>query len=277
MEQVVINLVTNAMQAILDGPGQIAVQLDTVLCDERFLQAHPVLNTLQPERSQRIVRLTVIDNGPGIEPDTIQRIFEPFFTTKPVGEGTGLGLSVVHGIVQGHKGAIEVESKLGRGATFTIYLPIATAHADSTGVNSVPVLSTATTNEGAASHVLFLDDDESVTRMVKQLLQLRGYHVDTYTDQRQALEAISADPASFDVVVTDYNMPGMQGLDVAREVRAIRADLPVAVTSGYIDEELRSGAAAAGVRELIPKPFAMQEFFAVVERLVRNGKEKNRA
>ncbi len=274
LEQVVINLVTNAMQAILVGPGQIAVQLDTVLCDAGFLQAHPVLNTLHAERSQRIVRLTVIDNGPGIDAGTMKRIFEPFFTTKPVGEGTGLGLSVVHGIVQGHKGAIEVESKLGRGATFTVYLPIAPAPAGSTGVNLIPVLSSASKDKGAASHVLFLDDDESVTRMVKQLLQLRGYRVDAYTDQRHALEAISADPASFDMVVTDYNMPGMQGLEVAREIRAIRPDLPVAVTSGYIDDELRTGAVAAGVRELIPKPFAMQDFFAVVERLVRNGKEE---
>ncbi len=276
MEQVVINLVTNAMQAILDGPGQIAVQLDTVLCDTAFLQAHPVVCTLHEVRSKHIVRLTVIDNGPGIEASTIKRIFEPFFTTKPVGEGTGLGLSVVHGIVQGHKGAIEIESQLGRGATFTVYLPIAPAQAGSTGVNPIPVLSTASTDKGTISHILFLDDDESVTRMVKQLLQLRGYSVDAYTDQRQALDAISADPASFDVVVTDYNMPGMQGLEVAREVRAIRADLPVAVTSGYIDEELRSGASAAGVRELIPKPFAMQDFFAVVERLAKNDNEKNR-
>ena len=275
LEQVVINLVTNSMQAIQDGPGQINVQLDTVLIDSALLRSHPVLATFDKALSNRIVRLTVIDNGPGIDAGTIKRVFEPFFTTKPVGEGTGLGLSVVHGIVQGHQGAIEVESQMGRGATFTVYLPIAPAHAGPTGVNPIPVFSTASTGKGAASHILLLDDDESVTRMAKQLLQLRGYRVDAFTDQRQALEAISADPSSFDVVVTDYNMPGMQGLEVAREVRAIRADLPVAVTSGYIDEELRSGAAAAGVRELIPKPFAMRDFFAVVERLARNDKEKN--
>jgi len=275
MQQVVINLVTNAMQAIQDGPGQIDVQLDTVLFDSALLQSHPVLAAFDKGSSNRIVRLTVIDNGPGIEAGMIKRVFEPFFTTKPVGEGTGLGLSVVHGIVQGHQGAIEVESQLGCGATFRVYLPIAPAQVGSTGVNPNPVLSTASTDKGPSSHILFLDDDESVTRMVKQLLQLRGYRVDAYTDQRQALEAISADPASFDVVVTDYNMPGMQGLEVAREVRAIRADLPVAVTSGYIDEELRSGAEAVGVRELIPKPFAMQDFFAVVERLAQKTKENS--
>ena len=274
MEQVVINLVTNAMQAIQDGPGQIDIHLDTVLFDSALLQSHPVLARFDKASSNRIVRLTVIDNGPGIEANTIKRVFEPFFTTKPVGEGTGLGLSVVHGIVQGHHGAIEVESHLGRGSTFTVFLPIAPEQDGTIVVNPNPVPSAASTDKGADSHILFLDDDESVTRMVKQLLQLSGYRVDAYTDQRQALEAISADPAHFDVVVTDYNMPGMQGLDVAREIRAIRADLPVAVTSGYIDEELRLGAAAAGVQELIPKPFAMRDFFAVVERLARNGKEK---
>ncbi len=269
IEQVVINLVTNAMQAIQDGPGQIDLRLDSVIIDPGFLQTHPVLRTLSEGTGGQFVRISVKDDGPGMDSATRARVFEPFFTTKPVGEGTGLGLSVVHGIVQGHKGAIEVESQLGNGTTFTVYLPIAPAQVGSTEVKPILGNSSTILDKGSVSKILVLDDDESVMRMVKQLLALRGYRVVGYTDQRLALDAISADPAAFDVVVTDYNMPGMQGLDVAREVRAIRADLPVAVTSGYIDEELRFSAAAAGVRELIPKPFAMQDFFAVIERLAQ--------
>jgi CheY-like chemotaxis protein len=210
---------------------------------------------------------------------TQERVFEPFFTTKPAGEGTGLGLSVVHGIVQGHGGAIDVESQPGKGATFTIYLPI-TATQASTSTIRILTASDAAGSVAAASdgdpvsQILCLDDDESVLHMVRQLLELRGYRVSGYIDQREALDEIRAAPGAFDVVLTDYNMPGMQGLDVAREVRRIRPDLPVVVTSGFIDEELRTGAEAAGVRALIPKPFILKDLYAVVERLAQEGKEK---
>ena len=210
---------------------------------------------------------------------TCERAFEPFFTTKPLGQGAGLGLSVVHGIVQEHGGVIEVESQPGWGATFTLYLPVATAQVDASGNRMVPVADNLAADPEEADAVpvlkiLCLDDDESVIRIVKQLLEIRGYRVSDHVNQQAALDAIRAAPGEFDVVVTDYNMPGMQGLDVAREVRAIRADLPVIVTSGYIDEELRTGAEAAGVQALIPKPFVLKELYEVIERLAQAGRQR---
>ena len=124
IEQVLINLVTNAMQAIHSGPGRIGIRLDAVIPDATPAGVRLALEALHPHASKRVVRITVCDNGPGMDADTTARIFEPFFTTKPVGEGTGLGLSVVHGIVQGHGGAITVDSEPGNGTTFTVYLPV---------------------------------------------------------------------------------------------------------------------------------------------------------
>ena len=280
IEQVVINLVSNAMQAIHGGPGHIEIRLDTVLLDAAFLEAHSVLNTMYEKGEGRIVRLAVRDNGPGMDAAIRDRVFEPFFTTKPVGEGTGLGLSVVLGIVQGHGGAIEAESQPGKGATFTMYLPIAPAQVGPSANRIPSAFGTEAPDADAPDgdsvfQILCLDDDASVMRMVKQLLEVRGYRVSGYVNQHAALDAIRAAPGAFDVVVTDYNMPGMQGLDVAREVRTIRADLPVVVTSGFIDEELRIGAEAAGVRALIPKPFILKDLYAVVERLAKAGRKKN--
>ncbi|RLT19306.1 MAG: PAS domain S-box protein [Planctomycetota bacterium] len=279
IEQVVIDLVSNAMQATHGGPGRIEVRLDTVKLDAAFLQTHSVLNTMSKNGKGRIVRLAVSDNGPGMDRATCERAFEPFFTTKPLGEGTGLGLSVVHGIVQEHGGVIEVESQPGWGATFTLYLAVATAQVDASGITMVPVADNLAADPEEADAVpvlkiLCLDDDESVIRIVKQLLEIRGYRVSDHVNQQAALDAIRAAPGEFDVVVTDYNMPGMQGLDVAREVRAIRADLPVIVTSGYIDEELRTGAEAAGVQALIPKPFVLKELYEVIERLAQAGRQR---
>ena len=202
------------------------------------------------------MRLVVDDDGPGIDAATIERIFEPFFTTKPVGGGTGLGLSVVHGIVQAHDGVIVVDSELADGATFTIYLPAANAQADAPW-------------PAGGQHILYIDDDESLVYLMRRLLESRGFRISGHTDQGEALDALRADPASFDLVVTDYNMPGMSGLDVAREVRKIRADLPVAVASGFIDETLRAEADGAGVRGLLFKASAVEDFCDAFARLAQ--------
>ena len=270
IEQVVINLATNAMQAMRSGPGRIDIRLDTVMLDAAFAEAHPALRALHAAHPGRTVRLAVIDNGPGMDTATLERIFEPFFTTKPVDEGTGLGLSVVHGIVQAHEGAITVDSQPGKGATFTVYLPAAqvTTVAAATEPDSEVMAVVADTNSG--QHILYLDDDESLVFLVTRLLQRRGYRVSGFIDQREALAAIRANPPTFDLVVTDYNMPGMSGLDVAREIRTIRADLPVAVASGFIDEALHAQAGGAGVRELIFKASAVEDLCETFARLAKS-------
>jgi CheY-like chemotaxis protein len=218
--------------------------------------------------SGRTVRITVSDDGPGMDAATLERMFEPFFTTKPVSEGTGLGLAVVHGIVQSHEGTIVAESLPGKGAAFTISLPACEAQPGPQPLDASAESAGAVTNACAGRHVLYIDDDASLVFLVTRLLERRGCRVTGCISQREGLDALRADPASFDLLVTDYNMPGMSGLDVAREARSIRAGLPVAVATGFIDESLRANAAEAGVRELIFKAHVVEDFCDTVTRLM---------
>ena len=274
IEQVLINLGTNAMQAMRNAPGRIDIRLDTVILDATLTGAHVALEDLRARSPERRVRLSVSDNGPGMDAATKERIFEPFFTTKPVGEGTGLGLSVVHGIVQGHEGVITVDSEPGKGTIFTVYLAVAEVDASINPVSPGTEAHFPAPTLSDGPRILYLDDDESLVFLVERLLKRRGYRVAAYTQQEEALQALRADPADFDLVVTDYNMPGMSGLDVARELRAIRPELPVVVTSGFIDETLHNEAAAAGVREVFFKADSVDVFCDAVQRLAQKVQQK---
>jgi CheY-like chemotaxis protein len=199
---------------------------------------------------------------------TLARMFEPFFTTKSAGEGTGLGLSAVYGIVQAHEGAIVVESQPDEGTTFDIFLPLAAP-----GAVTLPAQGAGNSPAGRASsiagrHILYIDDDEALLLLVKRLLQRRGLRVSAHGNQNEALDMLRADPAAVDLVVTDYDMPGMSGLQVARAIRQIRPDLPVVVASGFVDETLAAQAKDAGIRELIFKATAVEDYCGVIERLL---------
>ena len=270
IEQVLINLATNAMQAMKGSPGHIDIRLDTVMLDAALASSHAALHDMLEKQPGRTVRLAVKDDGPGMDAATLERIFEPFFTTKPPGEGTGLGLAVVHGIVQTHEGAMTVESQPGKGTTFTLYLPVAAPQAGALAPEA-SVAGIASAIQGNGRHIVYLDDDESLVYLVSRLMERRGFRVSGYTEQREALDAIRAEPAGVDLLVTDYNMPGMSGLDVARAVHGIRADLPVAVASGFIDETLRAQAGGAGVRELIFKANAVEELCDAFARVAQSG------
>jgi CheY-like chemotaxis protein len=248
IEQVLLNLCSNAWHAVR---GQ--------------KQAGTIEVRLNPEvrNGLRFASLTVRDNGKGMDEATRSRIFEPFFTTKQVGEGTGLGLSVVHGILKEHEASIEVSSALGHGTTFAILFPAAQASEQVVSTHKPNVAPTY----GQGKHVLYVDDDESIVFLMTRLLERQGYRVSGYTDPREALAAVRAKPNEFDMAVTDYNMPGMSGLDVARALKEIRGDLPVAMASGYITDELRTLAPAAGVSELIYKPNTIEELCEAVARL----------
>jgi PAS domain S-box-containing protein len=269
IQQILINLATNAMQAMRDKPGRIGIRLDTVMLDAALVEAYPALRAMHAGRPGRAVRLAVSDDGPGMDAATLERIFEPFFTTKAVDEGTGLGLSVVHGIVQAHDGAIVVESQPGQGATFSLYLPGAEAEPGAPAAEQSTAATAATPDTARGGRILYLDDDEALVFLTQRLLERSGFSVSAHTDQSEALTALRDDPAGFDLVVTDYNMPGMSGLDVARAVRAIRADLAVAIASGFIDETLRAQAEDAGVRELIFKANAAEDLCEAVARLAQ--------
>jgi two-component system, cell cycle sensor histidine kinase and response regulator CckA len=268
IQQVLINLATNAMHAIRERPGRIDIRLEAVTLDTATTVAHPELRAMTEKQPGHAARFTVSDDGCGMDAATQARIFEPFFTTRDVDEGTGLGLSVVHGIVQTHEGAITVVSQPGKGSTFAVYLPAAEALTRAQTRDEVPAAK-APIGAPCGQRILYLDDDESLVFLVQRLLQRRGFRIRGYTDQQEALADLRADPVAFDLVVTDYNMPGMSGLDVARAVRAIRPDLAVAIASGFIDETLQSQAEGAGVRELIFKANAVEDLCEAFARLAQ--------
>jgi PAS domain S-box-containing protein len=267
VKQILLNLCGNALQAVQDQArtGVIEIRLDAY--------NHAQGEARSDLRPGRYACLTVRDNGPGMDEATRSRIFEPFFTTKSKGKGTGLGLSVVHGIVKAHEASIEVESTPGEGSTFRIYFPATE--------ESVPEVTTPTPDtapvHGKGKHILYVDDEEAIIFLMKRLLERQGYRVSGYIEPREALEAVRANPDRFDLAVTDYNMPGMSGLDVAIALRDIRADLPVVLASGYITEELRQKAPAAGVRELIYKPNTADDLCEAVARLAQTVGETSKS
>ncbi len=274
IQQAVINLATNAMQAMPNGPGRIEIKLDKVDIDAVLAAKNAALTALYQQQARTVARLVVRDNGPGMSADIVARIFEPFFTTKPVNEGTGLGLSVVHGIIEAHDGAIIVESQPGAGTTFTIYLPAAHSLQVPEPAQPASKIAEPATMQADGSRVMYIDDDESMVYLVGRMLARRGCRVSSFVDQSAALAALRADPAGFDVLVTDYNMPGMSGIDVAREVRLIRIDLPVAIASGFIDDALREAAEKVGVQELIFKENITEGFCDAVMKLTVTSRQR---
>ena len=264
IEQVLLNLATNSMQAADGAAQRIDIRLDTVVLDGSSVGDARTLATMRLSAPVRIARLTVSDIGPGMNEATLARIFEPFFTTKPMGGGTGLGLSVVQGIVHAHDGAIVATSAIGEGTTFKVHLPTASA----SEAPPTDRLGGDETIRGMGRRLLYIDDDASVVDLMQRLLERREYVVTAFTDPRAALDALRRDPFAFDLVVSDYNMPYLSGLDVARAVRDIRSDLPVAVTSGFVDQRLLTLSEAAGVRELIVKPIDSAMLCDMLQRLV---------
>jgi PAS domain S-box-containing protein len=251
LQQVLMNLGTNAWQALGEQGGRVEIGLAGV-------EAHdPALPTgLAPGAW---VRIWVADNGSGMDEATRRRIFEPFFTTKPVGQGTGLGLAVAHGIIESHGGVIEVSSRLGEGSRFDLYLPRAEGMAPPRERETDSGQGSTQAPRGQGQHVLYIDDDEVMVVMVGGLLQRLGYRSTCLLDPEQAIALVKHDPRSVDLVVTDYNMPQVTGLDVARAIGALRADLPVAISSGFISDELQAQARALGVRGLMQKEHTLDQ------------------
>jgi PAS domain S-box-containing protein len=265
LEQVLVNLGTNAAYALRGVSGQqepIVVRMD--LLDRAEVPALIAVGAPAGLAGQDWLRVTVQDRGAGMDALTRSRMFEPFFTTKSDGEGTGLGLSVVHGIMQTHEGLIGVHSEPGLGSTIELFFP---RRLETSG-SATPAPVALATGQGTGQRVLYVDDEESLVFLVTRMLKRRGFEVSGHTDQQEGLAALRADPHAIDLAVVDYNMPGMSGLDVAREIRLIRPDLPVAIASGFITDELREAAAAMGIHDLIFKPNAVEEFCDVVLRLV---------
>ena len=250
MYQVIVNLITNAAHAIGDKPGLIEVKLDARTISDEEIKLYSDVE------SGHYVRLMVNDNGCGMDFATLQRIFDPFFSTKATGKGTGLGLSVVHGIVTSHQGVIRVYSEPGKGTTFFVYFPAVRSE-----TSVVPVEERQTTS-GRGERVLFVDDEGVLLFVGTMSLEQNGYKVTGVPNGEAALQELRQNPYACDVLITDLSMPGMSGLQLAQEVRKLRTDLPIILTSGYINPEDQVKADQIGIRSILTKPVNTKELLA---------------
>jgi len=261
INQIVMNLVTNAADAMSEEGGLLEVTLErTIIREEK-----PCFDwVLSPGD---YVRLKMRDTGEGIEPKIMDRIFEPYYTSKELGKGTGMGLSVVHGIVKRHGGGVRVESEPGKGTLFEIYFP---ALEKATEEEKDPEIEI----KGGSETILFVDDEEFLVDLNQERLERLGYNAISTTKPVEALEWFNADPDQFDVVITDMTMPRMTGDKLTAEVLKIRPHMPVIVCSGYSERMSVKRAEALGVRKYIEKPIDLRNLASAI-REVLEGSNKN--
>ena len=256
IHQVLMNLVTNASHAVQEiSAGSIEITLNDETLDKKSAAIHPDL------KPGHYVVLKVKDNGVGIPPGIIERIFDPFFTTKETGKGTGMGLAVVHGIAKSHGGAITVESKVGAGSTFTVYFPALEKAAARSEDEFEPIAR-------GTGRILFVDDEEALASMGQIMLEKLGYEVDVMTRSLDALDAFRANPQKYDLVITDYTMPGMTGMALSEELLKTRPDIPIILCTGYSDVTTPEMVKAAGIRELLMKPFVRAQLAHAVNNVL---------
>jgi PAS domain S-box-containing protein len=258
MHQVIINLCANAAHAMRDKGGLLDISVEPVNLDAK---AAAQFHGLSPGPH---LRLTVKDSGHGMDRDTMEKIFDPFFTTKKMEEGTGMGLAVVHGIIKAHEGAITVQSKVGKGSEFQIYLPRVEAM-ELPGGTEAPVA------ENGQERLLFVDDEEWLVDMWKEILESLGYQMTVTTRPLEALDMFKKNPQDFDLVIADQTMPQMTGLELAQELLALRPELPVILVTGFSQVVTPETAKAAGVREFIMKPLSISELTNAISQAL--GKE----
>jgi signal transduction histidine kinase/ActR/RegA family two-component response regulator len=261
MHQIIMNLATNAYHAMMGNGGELRVKLDKVKVGTR-----PINGTAKSEKGT-YVRLTMSDTGHGMDKRTMERIFEPFFTKKEVGTGSGLGLSVVHGIVNNYNGTIVVQSEPGKGSTFMIYLP---QHSESYEQHKHAVQKV---KKGDGS-ILFVDDEKEITFMGKRMLESLGYTVDIKTDSQEALLDFKKDPYKYDLIVTDQAMPKMMGTELISKVKQIRPDLKSIIITGYQDSIPRDAMEQFGIADIISKPIILSEFSELIRKVLTKQKIK---
>ena len=255
LHQIAMNLMTNAYQAIEEGHGKIMVQLaETGLASED--SGSPISSP------GRYALLSVADTGCGINPAVVDKIFEPYFTTKPQGKGTGLGLAVAYGIVRQYGGDIKVHSELGKGTTVSVYLPLMVK-----SEQIVPVEGVGRSPVGS-EWILLVDDEEPIARLEKQMLERLGYKVTCRLNSLEALEAFKADPARYDLVITDMTMPNMTGDLLAREIVSMRPDLPVIICTGFSERINREKADEFGIKGFLMKPVVKSQMAQLVRQVL---------
>ncbi len=264
IHQVVMNLCTNAYHAMRENGGTLSVAMRKAVVGNE--NADLFMDIPQGD----YIELRVSDTGHGMDGETIDRIFEPYFTTKKVGEGTGLGLATVHGIIQAHRGKIVVDSVLQKGTTFTIYLPIAPPEA---------IQECDTKAEGphwrGTERIIVVDDEAAIVAMLKRGLENFGYQVRGFDNGNDALAVITEAPHDCDLLITDQTMPQLTGLDLARQAIAIRADLPVILATGFSDTVNEQIAKTAGIREFLLKPASPKAIAEHIRRILDEAKSSS--
>ena len=259
IHQVLMNLCTNAVYAMEDTGGVLTINLTDVILDEFFVTPYPDLNP------GNYIKLEVLDTGTGMSPDILEHIFDPFFTSKKPGEGTGMGLSVVHGIIKSSGGEILVESTPGNGSAFTVYLPILQ---NGSAVEIEPLTALPRGNE----HILFIDDEVRIAEIGEEILRLLGYRVTIRTSSLEALDLFKRRSNEFDLVVTDMTMPNLTGDRLAVELMKIRPGIPVILCTGYSKRISEEAASDIGIMALAYKPIVKADFAKTIRKVLDEAK-----
>jgi signal transduction histidine kinase/ActR/RegA family two-component response regulator len=258
IHQVIMNLCTNAFHAMRDKGGTLGVEITEVeisISDCISLKLNPGI----------YVRISVSDTGHGIPASIMDRIFEPYFTTKAPGEGTGLGLSVVHGIVKSYNGDIKIYSEPGKGTSVNIYLPCIEADA------SIREKSVSEVISSGRERILLVDDEEYIIKMMKEMIERLGYRISAYTSSRIAYDEFRMNPYEYDLVITDQTMPDMVGTELAKELMRIRPNIPVIICTGFSEILSEEKAKAIGIREYISKPVVKSEISKAIRNVLDHG------
>jgi PAS domain S-box-containing protein len=261
LHQILMNLCTNAFHAMELNGGTLSIALHKKIVSKEESTLHP------HKQPGDFVQLSIKDTGTGIMPEIVEKIFDPYFTTKEVGKGTGMGLSMVHGIVKSYGGDIYCESRLGEGTEFCIMFPTLDAHANQNrrnGSENIVVM-------GGNEHILLLDDEDFLVELGKTLFERLGYRVTTYTNSFEALTAFQNQPGQFDLVITDQTMPGMTGVDLSRRLLQIRPDIPIILCTGYSSHISEEKAKSFGIKGFAMKPLAKKDIGNLV-RVILDGK-----
>ncbi len=261
IHQILINLCTNSFQAMRHTGGELQVDLEPIDVDTSSSEAGFHLE------AGPYVRLTVHDTGPGMDAALIERIFEPYFTTKDVDEGSGLGLSVVHGIVLNLGGATFAESVPQEGTTFKVYLPRYEKSRQNNALEGLPV-------PRGSERLLFVDDEIALAKLGEKLLERLGYQVTTHTDSVKAWEDIRQDPDKYDLVITDMTMPDMTGLDLAKKIFSLKPDFPIILTTGFSELITEEQVKELGIKEFIMKPIIPKEFGVIIRNILDQEKKQ---
>ncbi len=253
IHQVLMNLSTNAAHAMRNTGGILTVKLTSTVADTSLISINPDL------KPGPYICLSITDTGHGMEPQVLERIFDPYFTTKVPGEGTGLGLAVVDGIVKGGNGAISVASEPGKGTTFHVFWPQVSGDVQ-------PESETASPIPSGGERVLFVDDEILLVELGAEMLQTLGYRVTCRTDSTEALELFRSQPEAFDLVITDMTMPNLTGKDLARKIMEIRTDIPVILCTGFSELINEKKAKDEGISEFVMKPYVMKNLATAIRR-----------